>query len=100
MLQRLVEWKVEEKDNCLANYFEKVMRLFEQIPAPHYVIKVADSAILLLKNGHPKSVSKKLSCGHQLMVSYSIDHLLVQPVQISLRFWPCTGGLCCYDIES
>ena len=59
LLQQLVKWEESDQEGGVARYFEKVMRLFEQVPAPKYVIKVADSAVLLIANGHPESVSLK-----------------------------------------
>lgn len=57
LLQRLVEWEESDEDVGVACYFEKVMRLFEQVPAPQYVIRIAESAVTLIEEGHPRSVS-------------------------------------------
>lgn len=57
MLQRLVEWEESDREGGVARYFEAAMCMFEQVPAPQYVIKIAESALLMLEQGHPKSVS-------------------------------------------
>ena len=38
-------------------YYVKVMRLFEQIPSPSYVIKVTKIATKLVNKDHPNAVS-------------------------------------------
>jgi hypothetical protein len=57
MLQQLVQWDDSDKAGGVARYFEMVMRMFEQVPSPQYVIKTAESAVLMLEVGHPRSVS-------------------------------------------
>lgn len=57
MLQHLVKWEESDEEGGVACYFEAVMRMFEQVPSPQYVIKTAESAVLMLQKGHPKSVS-------------------------------------------
>ena len=57
MLQRVVKWDKADEEGSIARYFEIVMRMFEQVPSPEYVIKTADFAVLMLEHEHPKSVS-------------------------------------------
>ena len=38
-------------------YYVKVMRLFEQVPSPSYVIRVAKVATNLVNRDHPNAVS-------------------------------------------
>ena len=38
-------------------YYVKVMRLFEQIPSPSYVVKVTKIATKLVNRDHPNAVS-------------------------------------------
>ena len=51
------EMKKERKETCLARYYERVMRLFEEVSAPRYVILVAQEATRLLRSNDSKSVS-------------------------------------------
>ena len=44
----------------MAVYFEKIMRLFEQVPAPLYVVKIAKSATLFMEKRDPRSVSDEV----------------------------------------
>ena len=60
MLQHLVEWEESDREGGVTRYFEMAMRMFEQVPSPQYVIKIAESALLMLEKGHPKSVSVTL----------------------------------------
>ena len=38
-------------------YYVKVMRLFEQVPSPSYVVRVAKVATKLVNRDHPNAVS-------------------------------------------
>ena len=38
-------------------YYIKVMRLFEQVPSPNYVVKVTRIATKLVNREHPNAVS-------------------------------------------
>ena len=38
-------------------YYIKMMRLFEQVPSPSYVVKVAKIATKLVNRDHPNAVS-------------------------------------------
>ena len=69
MLQSLVEYeetegevltreeKKEQKEKFLSRYYEKVMRLFEEVSAPQYVILVAQEATRILRSNDERSVS-------------------------------------------
>ena len=43
-------------------YYSRVMRLFEQVPSPSYVIRVAKTATKLVNSEHPNAVSLELAC--------------------------------------
>jgi len=79
MLQSLVEYeegkeklskeeKKVMKENFLARYYEKVMRLFEEVSAPQYVILVAQEATRILRYNDDRSVSGRSSGGAELDV--------------------------------
>ena len=43
-------------DGRLVEYYIKVMRLFEQVPSPSYVIRVAKVATNVVNKDHPNAV--------------------------------------------
>jgi len=47
-----------EGEGGLVQYYVKVVRLFEQVPAPMLVIKVAEEATRKVDQGDPNSVSR------------------------------------------
>ena len=48
----------EGGDGGLVQYYIKVVRLFEQVPAPSLVIKVADEATRKVDQGDPNCVRR------------------------------------------